>query len=157
MRLLVLALTISKDPMGKPAGGFLLRLHAAHFKVVDQPKSSSQGGSHTVVHHNIQNDTHQQTAMVSSKPANDWKRKPMAQEPEAIVSTGSRSDVHQSDCKARRVSTDASTFTATSHKKSEAAIHVQRNPKLTQEYMRKVFPDLYHSDCAKVTAALDPL
>jgi hypothetical protein len=94
---------------------------------------------------------------MSSKPANDRKHKPMAQQPEAVVSTASRSDVHQSDCKARRVSTDASASTVAPHQTTKEVSRVQRNPKLTQEHIRKVFPDLYHSDSAKVTAALDAL
>jgi hypothetical protein len=93
--------------------------------------------------------------MMSSKPASDQKLKPTAQQPEAVVSTGSRSDVHQSDCKARRVSSDASVSTVAPHQTTTEVSHVQHNPKLTREHIRKVFPDLYHSDSARVTAALD--
>jgi hypothetical protein len=95
--------------------------------------------------------------MMSPEPANDRKLKPTVQEPEAGISTSTGSNDHQRKSKARRVSTDASAPIVASHQTTEAADHDQRNPKLSVEHIKKLFPDLYHSDSAKVTAALDAL
>jgi hypothetical protein len=94
---------------------------------------------------------HQQTTM-SSEPSNDRKRS----KPTAVVSTGSNNH-HQSDKKARRVSTDASASTVTSHQTTKEADDAQRNHKLSMETTGILIPSLNDFDTARAKAALGKL
>jgi hypothetical protein len=142
---------IFKRSDGKASPGFLLcnlrllahidttntvSIHHVRYDTVDKGCSiaiHSEGRQH-------RSSSPQRTShciTMSSEPSNDRKRKPTAQEPEAVVSTGS--DNHQSDRKAaRRVSTDASACQTT----DGANNNIQRNPILSMETIGILIPGL---------------
>jgi hypothetical protein len=84
---------------------------------------------------------------MSSKAAIDRKRKPAA-----VVSSDA-----QSKSKARRVSTDASASAVASHQTTEEAPTADDAPNNSMESIGKMIQDLFHSDNAKIDAALDAL
>jgi hypothetical protein len=108
--------------------------------------------------------------MMSTEEESTLKRKP-TEELELVISNSDNcddDDDHSSKSKARRVSTDAQEATATSHQTTEeapvvatatatAASTTIATPRNTLESVGQMIQDLFHSDNAKVNAALDAL
>jgi flagellar biosynthesis regulator FlaF len=86
---------------------------------------------------------------MSTEPSNTRKRMPTAEVPATVVSSD-----NQSNSKSRKVSTDASALTVASHHTNANPASTIAAPAWSMESIGALIQDLFHSDNAKVNAAL---